>query len=100
MNLKTTLVLAVLVALGGLVWLLMPSAPTEAVAGPTLRFLEKELTPGALKRIEIAGSNGKVVLEQTGAEDWSLPGKWPVRPSEVKELVRNLTELRSRFVPT
>jgi hypothetical protein len=99
MNLKTTLFLAVLVAVGGLAWLLIPSSAPDEVSGPTVRFLEKELKPQELTRIEIARDGRKLVLDKTAGEDWSLPGKWPVRPDEVKELVKNLTELRTRFAP-
>src|SRR5438309_12046106 len=99
MNLKATIILAALVALGGLVWLLIPGSQTDVAAGPTLQFLEKELTPGAVKHIEIVRGDRKVVLDQSGPEEWSLPGKWPVRANEVKELVSNLTGLRSRFTP-
>ncbi len=98
MNLKTTLVLAVLVAVGALAWLLVPGSSTDVVAGPTIQFLEKDLKPETLTRIDIAHGDRRVELERTGSE-WSLPGKWPVRPHEVNELVSELTGLRSRFTP-
>jgi hypothetical protein len=97
MNLKTTLFLGALVAVGGLVWLVLRSSPARDAAGPTVQFLEQDLKPENIKRIEITRGDRKVALEH--AEEWSLPGKWPVRASEVNELVKNLTGLHTRFVP-
>src|SRR5437016_5625997 len=98
MNLKTTLILAVLLAVGALAWLLIPRPSSEDVSSPTVQFLEKELTPQELTRIEINHDSRRVALDKSG-DDWSLPGKWPVRSQEVKELVNNLTGLRTRFTP-
>ncbi len=64
---------------------------------PTVEFLDKDLKPETLTRIEIG--KGKVVLEKSGPADWSLPGKWPVRTDETKELVQTLTGLHTRFAP-
>ena len=97
MNLKTTLVLAVLAAVGGLAWLVLRILPARDAARPTVQFLEQDLKPENIKRIEITRGDRKVVLDH--AEEWSLPGKWPVRTSEVNELVKNLTGLHPRFVP-
>src|SRR6266576_450079 len=97
MNLKTTLILAVLLAVGGLAWLLIPRS-SDDVPSNTAQFLEKDLKPQDLTRIEIVRDGRKVVVDKAG-DDWSLPGKWPVRPEEVKELVKNLTGLRTRFAP-
>ena len=62
-----------------------------------MQFLTNELTAKDLSRIEIIRGERKVMLDQTGPDEWSLPGKWPVRPGEVKELVGTLTGLRTRF---
>ena len=99
MNWKTTVVLAVLVALGGIAWLLLPASTPESAAGPTVRFLDNDLTPQTITRIEIMRGDHPVILERAGDGIWSLPGKWPVRTVEVNELVRTLTDLHSRFVP-
>jgi hypothetical protein len=56
------------------------------------------LTPDNLTRIEVL-RNGKVryTLECDADGAWSLPGKWPVRTVEVNQLVKTLTQQRSRF---
>ena len=99
MNLRTTIILAALVVVGGLAWFFFPGPAADEVTSPSLRFLEKDLRQGSITRIELHGSNRKVVLDRAGEEEWSLPGKWPVRTNEAKELERTLTELRSRFAP-
>jgi hypothetical protein len=107
MNYKTTLVLLALVAAGAAVrwlapdfsWLrLAPTQPSATDAG-TLRTLQSELTPEELNRMEVQHGQRLVVLERGAGDEWTLPGKWPARKAEVEELVRLLTNLRSRFVP-
>ncbi len=100
MNLKTTLLLAVLVAVGaGAAWYLNQSLTPTAAVSPTLEFLEKQLQPNGLTRIALAkGNDTRFVLERNGPE-WSLPGKWPVRTPDVEHIVQILTNLRSRFAP-
>ena len=106
MNLKTTLVLLILVAAGAvLVWplatgwfgLSTPVAETET--SPALAVLEKEMTPEQLQRIEVTQGSRKLVLERGPGGDWSLPGRWPTRKLEVQELVSLLSGLHSRFAP-
>src|SRR5271165_5207368 len=99
MNWKITLVLAILLVLGALAWFFIPGSAKDTIAGPTNQFLEKELTPDSITRIEIGSGDRKVVLDQTAPGEWSLPGKWPVRGPEVRDLVESLTKLRSRFIP-
>jgi hypothetical protein len=108
MNYKTTLVLLVLVAAGAGAywlapnlssWLPLTSAQTNAPDAGTLHTLHTELTPEQLQRIEVQQGSRSVVLERGAGEEWTLPGKWPARTAEVEELVRLLTNLRSRFVP-
>src|SRR5688500_13631557 len=99
MNFKTTLILAGLVVAGGLIWFFWSGQATDVHTGPSARLLEKELWPEALARIEITSGSRKTVLERAGEDEWSLPGKWPVRTNEAKELERTLTQLRSRFTP-
>lgn len=108
MNVKTTLVLLVLVAAGGVAyWLapdlsgrlgLAPAQPTAADAG-TLRTLQDELIPEKLERIDVQHGQRLVVLERGPGGEWTLPGKWPARKAEVEELIHRLTHLESRFVP-
>ncbi|HYT88650.1 MAG TPA: DUF4340 domain-containing protein, partial [Gemmataceae bacterium] len=97
MNLKTTLVLTLLVAAGVLSWLFLLPRPGKR-ASDTLTLLEEQLTPAKLTSIEIKHGDRKVELSREGGE-WSLPGKWPVRKAEVEALVGTLTSLRSRFEP-
>lgn len=99
MNLKTTLFLLVLLVGGAAGWYVMTARVPNAAGSPTLEFLDQQLTPERLTRIEIVRpGRPAVVLERTG-DEWMLPGKWPVRTSEVDELVRTLTTLDSRFTP-
>jgi hypothetical protein len=107
MNLRTTLVLLVLVAAGAVFfrlvwtdspWLPRPVALPQGVVGGTFQTLQKELTADKLNRIEIDHGGSRVVLERKGS-DWTSPGKWPTRKPEVEALVRLLTNLQSRFVP-
>ena len=98
MNLKTTFVLLLLLALGGLGWYALNARAPAVAASKSLEFLDKQLKPDALTRIEITRpGQPALVLEKSGKE-WTLPGKWPVRGPEVNELVRLLTTLHSRFV--
>jgi hypothetical protein len=109
MNLKTTLVLLVCVAAGAaLFWLgprLAPSLrlappPAPAASGETQRILDEELTADQLRSIEVVRRGEPRVQLDRGADGtWSLPGNWPTRQAEVKNLVALLTGLRSRFDP-
>jgi hypothetical protein len=98
MNLKTTLILAILVVVGGISWLVFAGVRSGGATSETLNVLENELTPDRITRIEVKRGEHPVVLEKSGGE-WTLPGKWPVRQPAVDELVRVLTGLRSRFAP-
>src|SRR6266851_1521665 len=108
MNLKTTLVLLVLLAAGGVFyWVdsslspLIPSAtrPSEVSDQGTRNVLETELTADRLSRIQVNYGNQQVILEHSQGGEWTMPGKWPTRTPEVLDLVRLLTGLRSRFAP-
>src|SRR5204863_9965705 len=109
MNLRTTLVLAVLAAAGVGVWLIgpqlperlspVPALPPRSDAG-TLEVFEQEITPDSTKRLEVfRGSEPVLTLERGGKDAWVMPGGWPTRDEEIKELVNRLTVLRSRFAP-
>ncbi len=100
MNLKTTLLLAILVGAGAAgVWYLDPSRTQTRPETTTLKFLESDLTAQNLIRIELLqGKNRRFLLEKTG-NDWSLPGGWPVRAPETQELLDTVTHLHSRFTP-
>src|SRR3954465_6907060 len=98
MNLKTTILLLVLLALGGIGWVAVGLLNPVPPASKTLRVLQKELRPEYLTRIEVVRGGRRVVLEK-GADGWALPGKWPVRKTEVEQLVETLTTLHMRFAP-
>ncbi len=98
MNYRTTVTLAVLVAIGAIVWLgvvlLQPTPPTS----DTIVFLEESLNKDDLTFIEVKGENP---VKLTRGEDgkWSLQGNWPVRDYAVASLVEIITRLDSRFSP-
>jgi hypothetical protein len=99
MNLKTTFALLILIAAGAGGWYALTLIDNAVAASRTLRFLDNDLSAAQLSRIEIVRpGQPPVVLEKTGNE-WTLPGKWPVRGPEVAELVKTLTSLHSRFAP-
>src|SRR5438876_6586274 len=109
MNLKTTLVLVVLVVAGGSLfwfgpavagWLGLTQKAPDATGAGTLAVLEKELTPDKLTRVEIQQGQRRVILERASEKQpWVLPGNWPTRQPEVERLIGLLTDLRSRFAP-
>lgn len=98
MNLKTTIILLVLILVGASIWVALTLLGPAAVTSDTLATLERELKPDAITRIEIIHGDKRLLLEK-GADGWSLPGKWPVRQPEVEQLVEVLSSLRSRFAP-
>lgn len=95
MNLRTTFVLAALVLLGAVAWfavgLLRPVEP----ASPTQAFL-KSLSADDVEAVVLVKGDQRVELQREG-KDWVLPGKWPVRPKEVENLLRTIDDLESRF---
>jgi Domain of unknown function (DUF4340) len=98
MNIKTTLVLLVLIALGGAAWLAVTLLTPGRAASETEVVLESKFEPANITRIEIARGEQRLILEK-GPDGWSLPGKWPVRTAEAEQLVAALSNLRSRFAP-
>jgi hypothetical protein len=98
MNIKTTIVLVVLILLGGAAWLGVTLLTPTGAASETLKVLESKFQPANITRIEFVRGERRVVLEK-GADGWSLPGKWPVRKPEAEHLVGLLTSLHSRFAP-
>src|SRR5262245_20094523 len=104
MNFKTTLVLLVLAAAAGLLLVFNPPLPpfrppqatTVRDAGIPEELLHPK--PDSLTRIEVHKGDRVVLLERKGGE-WSMPGNWPSRQAEVRELVELLGNLHSRFEP-
>src|SRR5947209_1044350 len=107
MNLKTTLVLLVLVVAAAALFWLGPSVPvwlglapkTPETSGATVAVLENVLTPDRLVRIEVQRGDRRVILERGADGNWTLPGRWPVREPEVKQLVELVGGLHTRFAP-
>lgn len=106
MNLKTTVILAVLVVAGGICYWLGPSAgvdlglspqPVDTTGAGTQAVIEK-LSTHQLQRISLRHGEQTVNLQRSGT-DWVLPGNWPTRKPEVAQLIELLTNLRSRFAP-
>jgi hypothetical protein len=98
MNFKTTLLLILLVVLGGLAWGVYAWVQPGVPASETLTVLRDQLTPEQITRIEVKRAEHPVLLEKVAGQ-WTLPGRWPVRKPEVKQLLDTLTNLRSRFEP-
>lgn len=107
MNLRTTLVLAVLAAVGAVVWKVGPRLPERLAPRPapaadagTLDVFRDKLTPKDIRSIQVfRGKEPTLSLERAGEHSWVMPGGWPTRDSEIKELVGLLGSLRSRFDP-
>lgn len=97
MNLKTTVVLFVLIGAGAGAWFGFATRKTEEAASPTATFLEQSVVAEKITRIETSrGKESRFVLEKTGA-DWHLPGAWPARKQETEQWLAALASLRSRF---
>src|SRR5207245_231152 len=104
MNLRTTLLLLLLAAAGGAAFVFQDdiagrfgTTPSATASTETTGVLNA-LTPEALTRVEVAYNGTQVVLERQG-KGWTLPGGWPTRTPEVRDLLNALTGLHSRFVP-
>src|SRR5262245_4149062 len=99
MNFKSTLTLLLLTVVGGGAWFAYHTQQPAAPNSPTLNVLQNELTADKLNRIEVQHGDQRLVLHRSDGDNWSLPGSWPTRQPEVKELVALLCNLRSRFSP-
>lgn len=106
MNLRTTIVLLVLIGLLAATWLVGPwvgrkvglvRKPLDPAGAGSPTVLENELTRGTIQRIEVENGPEPVVLERGAGGDFTLPGKWATRKREADELVGLITDLRSRF---
>jgi len=99
MNFKTTIALAVLAVVGGIVWLVTPWHRQATSSSESLTVLEHQLKPDQLHRIEVTNDGQTVVFERGSTGEWTLPGHWPARAAEIDRLVGTLTSLQSRFAP-
>lgn len=100
MNLKTTLALLILTVAGGISWLLLGVARPITPPSETQSVLENVLRPDQVTHIEVDHGGQHLVLDRAAGGDWTMPGNWPTRGPEVKQLVDLVTDLRSRFKPT
>ena len=109
MNLRTTLVLLVFVAAGGAFLYatryapnLLPQvgpAPADTADEGTRATLDNVLTPDKVTGVEVLKGDRRLVLQRGAGGEWTMPGGWPVRQPEVRQLVDVLTDLHSRFAP-
>jgi hypothetical protein len=99
MNLRTTLLLAALLVVGGAGFYLWTLRQPHQVQNESISVLENELTADKLTRIEISRGERHMLLERKPGQEWTLPGQWPVRKPEVEHLVEVLVTLRTRFIP-
>lgn len=110
MHWKPTIVLLLLTAAAG-AWLwkgdtwavkfgLRPAAAPAVSDSPTVAALAEKILPDKITKIEMPSPDPSApfTLERTG-DGWKLPGNWPLRKTEVDELVGLLTNLRTRFEP-
>jgi hypothetical protein len=97
MNFKTTILLAVLVVVGGILWLVVPWHRRTASASESLSVLEHQLKPDRLTRIVVSHDGRTIEFERDPGGEWTLPGHWPTRQAEVEKLVRTLTTLQTRY---
>jgi hypothetical protein len=98
MNLKTTLLLAALLVVGGAAWVAFNRLRPGEPPAQALVVLGDDLKADRVHRIEVGRGDSRVVLEKNG-DEWTLPGQWPVREPEARQIVTTLTGLRSRFAP-
>jgi hypothetical protein len=101
MNVKTTIALLVLLAVGGLVWLLLPTGSVQTQSSSTARFLEKlRASKSDLREVHVQTSpTQSYTLASDDGTTWSLPGNWPVRAAQVHGVLDTLTSLSTRFRP-
>ncbi|HTK76898.1 MAG TPA: DUF4340 domain-containing protein [Gemmataceae bacterium] len=104
MNLRTTLLLLLLTAGGAAAFVFQNDIAsrfgtnTSTTANSETTGVLNALSPDTLTRVDITHDGQQVVLERQG-KGWTLPGGWPARVPEVRDLVNVLTGLHSRFVP-
>jgi Domain of unknown function (DUF4340) len=107
MNLKTTFALVVLIlVVATLFWTRAAIPPgwspfaTTATTGEGAPDALRTIPAENLTMIEIKKGDRATILTHNTADDgWVMPGNWPTRSAEVKQLVDLLTHLHSRFAP-
>ena len=101
-----TLLLLVLVALGGL-WLVVGERALTAVklkksepdtaSSPSVTALGPTLQTDSVRKVEITPTDAPTLTLAKTADGWTQPGNWPVREGVVNALVFHLTGLRTLF---
>jgi hypothetical protein len=107
MNLKTTLALLALAAIGGaLMWFgvhlppkLDPVAQRTPATDLGTRAALESIAAGELTSIRVVKGDHATVMTRQPGHEWTMPGNWPVRTIEVQALADRLASLRSRFEP-
>ncbi len=99
MNWKTTLLLVILLGAGAGAWVWHDRKPAADTSSNSLAMLKDVVDPARITRIEVLrGKEPRFMLEKNG-DEWSLPGRWPVRAMEAEQYLKALAALQSRFVP-
>ncbi len=78
----------------GLGWALVNDKSKGQVAHQPL-----SLQVDQIAKIRLTFGENELVLESSKPGDWTLPGNWPVRLMEARELARTLSLTDSRFEP-
>ena len=81
-------------AVFGLGWILVRNRGTGPVEEHPLSVSEAEIA-----RIRMTFGDSEIVLDSPKPGEWTLPGNWPVRQTEARELARTLSLGDSRFEP-
>ncbi len=78
----------------GLGWLLVHDKSSGRVANQPL-----SVSVDQIAKIRLTFGEKELVLESNKPGEWALPGNWPVRLMEARELARTLSLSDSRFEP-
>ena len=78
----------------GLGWVLVKEKSSGRVATQPL-----SVPVDQIKKIRLTFGEREIVLESQKPGEWTLPGNWPVRLLEARELARTLSLSDSRFEP-
>lgn len=71
-------------------------APTSA--SPSLTSIDQYLQPEKILRLQVGPpEQPTLTLSRNADGTWSQPGNWPLRETEVAELISAITTLRTRF---
>jgi hypothetical protein len=94
------LILVVVAALGGAALLLsdLGDRKGQVVVVDALSKLGPTSISGLAIRVEGTPPEEAVTLAAT-KDGWTMPGNWPIRQSEARELVELVGNLRTRFAP-